>query len=118
MRCVFTCLACLRAFVPLLLTCLPFLRAIGAFILLSALRALIFLLAVRGFIFLLALRAFTLLSVSNFRSALCPSLFYKMKCGTTHNQPQHATISKNEVEQIKNSLSKPKLLRVISESNF
>ena len=47
--------------------------------------------------FLHALRNFTFLSVSNFRRTLCAFNFF-IKCGTTHNQPQQATISKNDVE--------------------
>ena len=35
-------------------------------------------------------------------------LHFFIKCGTTHNQPQQAGISKNEVEQTKNSLIKLK----------
>ena len=122
---VLTCYTCLRAFVSLLLKCLPFLRALRAFIFLSTF---IFLRSLRVFIFstcltclhffyvlyvfftcltcphlftcltwLLFLRVFTFLSVSNFWRTLCAFIFY-IKCGTTHNQPKQIGISKNKVE--------------------
>ena len=74
--------------------CPHFLRDLLAFIFLRALRARIFSWALRTFIFL---RAFTFLSVSNFWRNLCAFTFF-IKCGTTHNQPLQAEISKNEVE--------------------
>lgn len=46
------------------------------------------------------------------------SLHLFIKCGISYNQPQEAGIGKNEVEQTKNSLNKPKQLRTILKNYF
>ena len=123
-----TCLTCLRALrvcvsYVLYAPASHFLRALRFLIFLRALRAFIFYLsyvplffhvpyvpsfftcliyphfirALRALIVLRALCASTFLSVSNFWRALYAFIFF-IKCGTTHNQPQQAGISKKEVE--------------------
>ena len=76
----FTCFTCLHCF-----TCLTCLTCLLMFTHLTCLHV------------LRALRTFTFLSTSDFWRDLSAFTFF-IKCGTTHNQPEPAGISKNEVE--------------------
>ena len=120
------CLCFLRAFIFLralqaltfyvpyvhsFLTCLHFLHA------LRALHVLIFLRALHIFIFLRDLCAFTFLSVSNFQRALCAFIFLNKNWNNPY-QPQQTGVSKNKLEQTKNSLNELKQLRAILENQF
>ena len=54
-----------------------------------------------------------------FQFSTCLMCFhFFIKCRATHNQPQQAGISRNEVEKTKDSLNEPKQLRAILENYF
>ena len=81
------------------------------------LHVLIFLRALHVFIFLRDLCAFTFLSVSNFQRALCAFIFLNKSWNNPY-QPQQTGVSKNMLEQTKNSLNKLKQIRAILENQF